>query len=686
MKKIISIVLMVLVLMGAFTCIAGAEHEDLEYLQSLDLGTPKVTSVRNGDYGVYITFTKIEHATRYNVYMKVKGGSWQPFNYVVMEETDDKMVVLDQYNVDKKAGTTYYYTVKGFAIKGDGSRETPYDKTGKSIKFIKAPYPSNVYNNHSGNKFSWSKVNGADGYYIYRKTPSSSYKKIATIKKGSTTSYLDKNIKPGQKYTYTVKAYKGTLVSSYYKNGVTISNAEKVNSPVITTKNVTGGKKVYISSDHPQDVFFYKIGKDGKYKQYNGSFGLTSTKTVYVYVARTKCYKSATVSKKIVVTKAKAPTFSLSNCVGGKKLTLKTTTPNATLYYKTSKDGKYVKYTEPVVISSTKTIYAKTQAIGYATSSTASKKISVSKVATPTLSSAKVNNEAGKVSLKWKAVSGAQGYYVYRATELNSTYTLIAKVSGGKTLSYTDDTYATGLKNLYKIRAYCSGKGTSSYSNAKSVKTTGEVSPILTDPLGAYQKAAMEINQKGIAGYTKRSWQSLNGELDIVATYIKPTLTDLINDFLTSDEEAEDRISEKGSEEAMLRMPVSDCSKAYVKSATSVKAGENYVITIVMKEQVNPSYDDSDGLGRMSKDFLDYKDVQDTVENDKSVSYVIRDINGDITYKDYTIKATMNDDGQFIKIEHYGTGDIDVSLDLSYSWTEVYGSLDFNAKYTDFIY
>ena len=170
-----------------------------------------------------------------------------------------------------------------------------------------------------------------------------------------------------------------------------------------------------------------------------------------------------------------------------------------------------------------------------------------------------------------------------------------------------------------------------------------------------------------------------------MATYIKPTLTDLINDYITTEEEAEDKISEKGSEDAMLHMPVSDCSKAYIKSATAVKTGENYVVTIVMKEQVNPSYDDNDGLGRMSKDFLDYKDVQDTVENDKSLSY-IRDIDGDITYKDYTIKATMNDDGQVIKIEHYGTGNIDVFLELSYSWADVNGSLDFNAKYYDFIY
>lgn len=690
MKKIISIVLMVLVLMDAFACVCSAQYEDLEYLQSLDLDTPKVTNVRNGDYGVYITFTKIEHATRYNVYMKVKGGSWQPFNYVVMEETDDKMVVLDQMNVGKKAGTTYYYTVKAFVTKGDATRESKYDKVGKSVKYIDAPYPSNVYNNHSGNKVSWGKSNGADGYYLYRKTPSTSYKKIATIKKGSTTSYLDKNIKSGQKYTYTVKAYKGKLVSSYFKNGVTISPAEKVNSPVITTKNVTGGKRVYISSGNERDVIFYKIGKNGTYKQYTRDFGLTSTQTVYAYVARTKCYKSETVSKKIVVTKAKAPTISFANCIGGKKITLKTTTPNATLYYKTSKDGSYVQYTGAFVVSSSKTIYAKTMAKGYATSGTVSAKVSVSKLSAPTLSSVKADNDIGKVTLKWKTVSGAQGYYVYRADELNTTYELVAKVPGGKTVSYIDYDYSAGLKNYYKIRAYCSGKATSSYSSVKSVQTVGYATSdeILSDPLGAYQKAANKIATTGTAGYAKKSWQNIESDIQLSKhDFLEGTLTNLIEGFMTTEDQSEEKIYAKGSQDAMNCMPASDCSDIFVKNTTVRQSGGNYIIKIVMNKEINPSYDDSDGLALMSKDFLDYKDVKKTIENDESIKQLINDIDGTITYEDYTIVATMNSKGQFIEIEHYGIGNIEADMNLvAVGDTSAVCSLSFHTIYSNFQY
>ncbi len=687
MKKIISIVLMTLVIMGAFTCVCSAQYEDLEYLQSLDLKAPKIVSVKNGDYGVYITFENVEHATGYNVYRKVKGGKWEVIQYVSeVKAAGEKTVVLDQHNSNKKTGTTYYYTVKGFATKGDASRQTPYDKAGKGVKFIQAPYPSNVYNNHSGNKVSWGKISGVDGYYLYRKTPSTSYKKIATIKKGSTTSYIDKNIKAGQTYTYTLKAYKGSLVSSYFKNGITISNAEKVNSPVITTKNVTGGKRVYISSSHEQDVIFYKIGKDGTYKQYTRDFGLTSTKTIYAYVARTTCYKSATVSKKVVVTKAKAPAISVANCVGGMKITLKTTTPNATLYYKTSKDGSYIQYTAPFVVSSTKTIYAKASSNGYVTSSTVSKKISVSKVATPTLSSAKVDNEIGKVTLKWKVVSGAQGYYIYRADELNSAYVLVDKVIGGKATSYTDYDYAAGLKNTYKIRAYCSGKATSSYSNAKSVNTVAkDDSNIMADPLGAYQKAAMDINLHGIAGYTKKGWQSLDN-FTCSNEIIQNVAKELLCGFLTTEEEAEEKINARGSDDAKNRMPISNVSKEYVKSVTAKRDGANYIVTIVMKDQVNPSYSDADGLARVSKEFLDYKDVQYTVKNDASVSKVAKSIDGTITYKDYTIVAKMNSQGQFIEITHYGVGYFDADLTLVAGSANTTGALASTARYYDFEY
>jgi fibronectin type 3 domain-containing protein len=55
-------------------------------------------------------------------------------------------------------------------------------------------------------------VTGASKYYVYRKTASGSWSKIATT---TSTSYTDKTAKKGTTYYYTVKAVSGSYLSSY---------------------------------------------------------------------------------------------------------------------------------------------------------------------------------------------------------------------------------------------------------------------------------------------------------------------------------------------------------------------------------------------------------------------------------------------------------------------------------------
>ena len=156
---------------------------------------------------------------------------------------------------------------------------------------------------------------------------------------------------------------------------------------------------------------------------------------------------------------------------------------------------------------------------------------------------------------------------------------------------------------------------------------------------------------------------------------------------MTEESAAEEKVNAKGSDDAKNRMPSGDISKSYVKSATATKDGSNFLVTIVIKYQVNPSYADKDGLVKVSKEFLDIKDVQDTVKNDEKVSKVVSKLDGTINYQAYTIKAKMNAKGQFIDITHYCVGDIKADLtavgvgDLSAS-----GALSFNAHYYDFKY
>ena len=59
----------------------------------------------------------------------------------------------------------------------------------------------------SGIKVKWKKASNAQGYYIYRKSSSTGYKKIKTIKNPKTITYIDKNTKIGKTYRYKVVPY-----------------------------------------------------------------------------------------------------------------------------------------------------------------------------------------------------------------------------------------------------------------------------------------------------------------------------------------------------------------------------------------------------------------------------------------------------------------------------------------------
>jgi fibronectin type 3 domain-containing protein len=165
------------------------------------IAAPKLSSVSNAAKGVTIKWSASKGAVKYRVYRKNGSGSWG----IIGETTSTSYT-----DTTAKAGTTYTYTVR--CITADGKSTTSgYDSTGKTIKRLTQPTPT-VSKTSSGIKTSWSKVSGANKYYVYRKTASGGWSKIATT---TSTSYTDKTAKKGTTYYYTVKAASGSYSSSY---------------------------------------------------------------------------------------------------------------------------------------------------------------------------------------------------------------------------------------------------------------------------------------------------------------------------------------------------------------------------------------------------------------------------------------------------------------------------------------
>ena len=69
---------------------------------------------------------------------------------------------------------------------------------------------------------AWKKTTRADGYQIYRyNSTKKKWKKVTTIKKGTTVTYTNKKLKSKKTYQYKVRAYKQngntTVYGSYSK-------------------------------------------------------------------------------------------------------------------------------------------------------------------------------------------------------------------------------------------------------------------------------------------------------------------------------------------------------------------------------------------------------------------------------------------------------------------------------------
>ena len=209
----------------------------------------------------------------------------------------------------------------------------------------------------------------------------------------------------------------------------------------------------------------------------------TSVGTTYYYKVKAVGIDGATsdfsVSKSILC-KPAAPTVSINRSNGKPKLSWKAVSGATKYWIYRSTDGKNFKYFD----STTKTSYTNSGAASgtkyyyrvkavtvvngkNVVSANSSTKSLFTSLAKPSVSITTAN---GKPKLTWKAVTGADKYYVYRSTD-------------GKNFSYWDSTTKTSYINsgakkntkyYYKVKAVCASNSNanSAQSAAVSVKAT----------------------------------------------------------------------------------------------------------------------------------------------------------------------------------------------------------------------
>ena len=197
-----------------------------------------------------------------------------------------------------------------------------------------------------------------------------------------------------------------------------------------------------------------------------------------------------------------------------------------------------------------------------------------------------------------------------------------------------------------------------------------------------YKDAAHNMAAKGNAGYDKIEWQVLeNLQVGSVGGLLQP----VIDNFMTTKEEAEVQVQAKGSDDAKNRFP--DCTLTDLSKVKSAEKKDlpngNYEITIIMVDEDTPMNKESSFLAKVTSSVLFWEDIEETIKNDVPVVSAIN--SRSVNYTGYKITAEMTKDGKFVKLGHYATVIIKANAKIGFN-LDVGGTLYNNCEYSNFKY
>lgn len=157
--------------------------------------------------------------------------------------------------------------------KTDEVQSAVYQFRSAALTTVKLTTPglSGTSNSPAGIVFKWKKAANASGYKIYRRTGNSSkWVNIATVSGSNTLVYTDGSVKSGTMYTYTVRAYKGSALSAYNKNG---SRIVRLTAPVQYKPSSKASGKLTVR-------WKKAVGASGYQIQYAASRSMRGSRTV----------------------------------------------------------------------------------------------------------------------------------------------------------------------------------------------------------------------------------------------------------------------------------------------------------------------------------------------------------------------------------------------------------------------
>ena len=332
-------------------------------------------------------------------------------------------------------------------------------------------------------------------YTTYKEIPATghSYTSVVTEPTCTAQGYTTHTCTCGDSY---VDSYTNALGHSY-KNGVCTrcgaKNPNYVAAPVLKITTSAGKPQISWNAVDGATKYWIYRSTDGKTFKYYDSTTKTSYTNKSTSIGTTYYYKVKAVKTvdgtnytsdlsgaKSILCKPAAPTVSIYRTNGKPQLKWSAVTGATKYWIYRSTDGVNFSYYDSTTktsytnsgAASGKKYYYRVKAVAVVngtnvTSANSNTKSLMTTLAKPTVS---ITTSNGKPKITWKAVNGADKYYVYRSTDgKNFSY-----YDSTTKLSYTNTGAKKNTKYYYKVKAVCASNSNanSAQSSAVSIKAT----------------------------------------------------------------------------------------------------------------------------------------------------------------------------------------------------------------------
>ncbi len=340
------------------------------------------------------------NAQGYTIYRSTDG---ETFSYLGYTETS---TFTDTQVAD---GKTYYYRAYSYRNEENSTVSQTVSVTVPGFDDAAIRPSFTATQTADSITLNWGKIEGVDGYKIYRKAPGeTTYTALKAIYDPEATSYTDAGLASGSRYGY--------LIHSFYKDG----------DGVFHFSASSGGKLVYTQPTAPNGTTEY---------DYSGGIKITITDPV--------------------------------TCTGYAYARSDDDGHSFNVIY-TGPEDNYVDHDVEVGKTYYYRVYAYAGDVSVRSASTGAGSI-VAWPAAPKIESIMCNAD-GSVTFSWGAVEGATGYKLWRKLPNTSSWTTL--VVETTDLSYTDTTAEAGVTYVYAVQARQKVGSTTYFSKLTDVSVT----------------------------------------------------------------------------------------------------------------------------------------------------------------------------------------------------------------------